>query len=65
MATGYVVETRSRSRSPPRQLQGSENGKADDVNTDSYIGKRIAKMFDGLLFFGTAFTEIHIEELCW
>ena len=58
MAAGYGVETRSRSRSPPRQLQGSEIGTATDVNSDPYIGKRIAKMFDGLLFFGTVAEKI-------
>jgi hypothetical protein len=35
-------------------LPGSdENEKANDLNTYPYIGKRIAKMFDGLLLFGT------------
>jgi len=52
MVAGYGVETRSRSRSSPRQLQGNESGKANDVKIDPYIAKRIAKMFDGLLFLG-------------
>jgi len=63
MATGYGVENRSRSRSSPRQLQGSENGKGDDVNIDPYIGKRIAKIFDWILFLLDRYGQI--RELCW
>jgi hypothetical protein len=56
--TGSVVETRSRSRSPPRKLHGTGIDKGNVVTTDQYVGIRIAKMFNGSVFFGTVAEKV-------
>ena len=47
------VEAPSRSRSPLRQFKGNVIGKDNDVTNDAYLGKRIAKLFDGKVYYGT------------
>ena len=58
LATGFVVEPCSRSRSPPRKLKVSDIGMGNDGTFDQYIGKRIVKVFDGLVFLGSATEKI-------
>ena len=53
MVSGSAVGTRSRSRSPPPKLQGSNIREANGVRNCQYVGNRIARKFNGLIYFGT------------
>jgi hypothetical protein len=47
------VEAPSRSRSPLLQFEENVIGKDNDVTNTAYLGKRIAKLFDGKVYYGT------------
>ena len=49
------AETRSRSRSPPRR---GDKQPIVEIDTDEFIGRRIAKLFDKALHFGTVVERI-------